>query len=154
MFLKNEKGELVNINKIAAVKTETNARNLYGEIRHHIDMHTEHSEGVRFSYKTVDEFTRNYKAIQELLIKGPKYNQRPWVDANAKWVCANGSMIRLDQIECIVFEGWIVTIHMTNSEMEFCYNSDDELNKCLNNFEFNLRSIGHLINLSGWKAEE
>ena len=147
MFLRNEKGELVNLNNVVAVKTNTNARGLDGEVRHHIYMHTQHGKVIRFSYKTIDEFTHNYKAIQKILIKGPNYRQRAWTDANAEWVWANGSMLRLNQIECIVFGGYVVTVHMANSEVKFVHNNYDELLKCLNAFEFNLISIGHLVKL-------
>ena len=151
MFLKNEKGEIVNINKIAAVKTNTNARNLHGELEHHIDLYTEHGHGIRFSYKTEDEFINNYRAIQEILINGPKHNQRPWTDTDAKWICTNDSMVRINQIECIEYEGWVVTVHMDNAEINFWNHSDADLIKCLNNFEFNLKGVGRLINLSNLK---
>lgn len=153
MFLKNEHGELVNINKVAAVTTNTNSRGLDGEIRHYISMYTQHGKAVRFSYKTIDEFTNSYKALQEIFIKGNKRGQK-WIDADVKWICANGAMLHVDQLECIVFEGGAVKACMANSEVKFWYNSGDELFKYLNAFEFNLRSAGHLIDLNDWKAEE
>lgn len=153
MFLKNEKGELVNINKIAAVTTNTNTRGVNGEIRHFMSTHTHHGKVVRFSYKTIDEFTRSYKDLQKLLIKGVERGSQHWTDTNVKWVCANGAMLHIDQLECIVFEGGAVKACLANSEVKFWYNSGEELFKYLNAFEFNLRSAGHLIDLNDWKVE-
>ena len=147
MFLKNEIGEIVNVDKIIAVRA------FEGGPAYDVCLHTESGHRIHFQSETKDRFHEQHRTIQEILIRGPKHSQQPWSNSNTKWVCTNGTMLRLDQIECILVEGWVVTVHMTNDEIQFLTHSDDELEKCLNNFEFNLRCVGQYINLTGWKAE-
>lgn len=151
MFLKNEKGEIVNLNKVVAIKTYKNVPNDHGELAPCICLHTENGHKVHFWCDSQVEFVNQYKSIQEMLILGPKNNQMPW--NHVHWGYANGDMFRLDQVECILIEGWVVSVYVNNAIVEYTNYNDDALNKCVRDFEFSLRSAGQLADLTARKAE-
>jgi hypothetical protein len=103
-------------------------------------------------YDNNKKYKDAHNAIQELLIHGPKYKQRPWTNT-VKWICVKGNMFMLEQIECILMEGWIVEVRMTDITITIENHNDDELEKCLNAFDVALRGNGQIINLGGWETE-
>lgn len=150
MFLKNEKGELVNINKIVAVRPF-----IENYCPACIHLHTKNGNKIRFKCVCESDAHKMYKDVNELLIRErPRCNQRPWINEGAKWIEVDGNMFLIEQIECILVEGWVVSVHMENTTIEILNHNDEGLRKCLKYFEVAFKGIGHIINLDGWKAEE
>jgi hypothetical protein len=147
MFLKNKNGELVNIKNVVAVRPFID-----NYCPPTIHMYTKGGHKVRFCHTSESDAIQAHKAIKELLIRGPNHNQQPWIHIGSKWIDVDGNMFMIDQIECILVEGWVVTVHMENTMIEFFNHNDKELEQCLKNFEIALRGIGHIIKLDGWKA--
>jgi hypothetical protein len=148
MFLKNKNGELVNIKNVVAVRPF-----ITNYCPPTIHMYTKGGHKVGFSHTSESAAIQAHKDMKELLIHGPKYNQQPWSNSIAKWIDVDGNMLCIDQIECVLVEGWVVTVHLENAMIEFFNHNDKELEQCLRHFEIALMDIGHIIKLDGWKAE-
>ena len=148
MFLKNKKGELVNIKNVVAARPF-----IANYCPPTIHMYTKGGHKVRFYHTSESAASQAHKAIKELLVHGPKYNQQPWSNTIVKWIDVDGNMFMIDQIECVLVEGWVVTVYLENTKLEFFNHNDKELEQCLRNFEIALMGIGHIIKLDGWKAE-
>lgn len=149
MFLKNKNGELVNIKNVVAIRPFITNYCLPT-----IHMYTKGGHKVRFCHTSESDAIQAHKAIKELLIHGPKYNQQPLPNTFSKWIDVNDNMFMIDQIECILVEGWVVTVHLENARIEFFNHNDKELAQCLSDFDLALRCNGKLINLDGCDAAE
>lgn len=148
MFLKNKKGEFVNIKNVVAAR-----QFIDNYCPPTIHVYTKGGHKVRFCHTSKSAAIQAHKAIKELLIRGPDHKQQPWINIGAKWIDVDGNMFMIDQIECILVEGWVATVHLENTKLEFFNHNDEELEQCLRKFEIALAGIGHIIKLDGWKAE-